>query len=579
MRKQWSTSPNVRGLREDYPHRRDRRRGLAPDVLRRRRVDAHLRRRLAADAAVGLPRPQPGRRGRRLAADVRRAASRTTSGATATSASPAWAATRPTRPGARTRRCRPCRIGPGGLKVARAHTRLGWHWWPEPNSILSVPYDGRRPCVQRGTCQQGCNEGAKASTDLTHWPKAIALGARLVTGARVRRLETNAAGLVTGATWLDRDGGEHFEPAKVVVLAANAIGTLAPAAAVGLAGPPRRPGQLVRAGRQAADDASLRERRRAVRRGPRELAGPVRLLHRVVRVLRDGRAARLRPRREVGPGAHLRPDQRRPAQPGRDARSGGPTTTSTSASHLGPRRELGPVRRGPAGRGEPRDAVGDAWRTRPGSPRRRSTTRCPRTPGGCSTSTSRRRPSRCCEAGAYTVEVDRLMRYSGWHLLGTARMGDDPRDVRAGSLEPRARRPQPVRRGRQQLRDVGRASTPRPRSARSRCGPRTTWSRPASTSRCRRERPGGSRGPGGDRSTLDRRATLAAVADLLIPEAHGMPVGRRRRRRGTPPVRARRAPRPGRAARARRSARSWASDPAARLAALERDEPDRPRRR
>ena len=30
------------------------------------------------------------------------------------------------------------------------------------------------------------------------------------------------------------------------------------------------------------------------------------------------------------------------------------------------------------------------------------------------------------EAGAHTVEVDRLMRYSGWHLLGTARMGGDP---------------------------------------------------------------------------------------------------------------------------------------------------------
>ena len=33
------------------------------------------------------------------------------------------------------------------------------------------------------------------------------------------------------------------------------------------------------------------------------------------------------------------------------------------------------------------------------------------------------------EAGAYKIEVDRLMRYSGWHLLGTARMGDDPRDL------------------------------------------------------------------------------------------------------------------------------------------------------
>src|SRR5688500_20211801 len=30
-------------------------------------------------------------------------------------------------------------------------------------------------------------------------------------------------------------------------------------------------------------------------------------------------------------------------------------------------------------------------------------------------------------AGAYKGEVDRLMRYSGWHLLGTARMGDDPK--------------------------------------------------------------------------------------------------------------------------------------------------------
>ena len=29
------------------------------------------------------------------------------------------------------------------------------------------------------------------------------------------------------------------------------------------------------------------------------------------------------------------------------------------------------------------------------------------------------------EAGAFKIEVDRLMRYSGWHLLGTARMGDD----------------------------------------------------------------------------------------------------------------------------------------------------------
>ena len=64
----------------------------------------------------------------------------------------------------------PLPIGRGGLAVARAHARLGWHWWPETNAIASAPYDGRHACVQRGTCSSGCNEGAKASTDLTHWP-------------------------------------------------------------------------------------------------------------------------------------------------------------------------------------------------------------------------------------------------------------------------------------------------------------------------------------------------------------------------------------------------------------------------
>ncbi|HET9614557.1 MAG TPA: GMC family oxidoreductase, partial [Candidatus Limnocylindrales bacterium] len=119
----------------------------------------------------------------------------------------------------------PLPIGAAGMKVARGMTKLGWHWWPEFNSINSVAYDGRRPCVQRSTCQSGCNEGAKASTDLTHWPKAIGLGAKLVTGARVSRIETNDKGLATGATWIDRDGAEHFQAAAVVVLAANAIGT------------------------------------------------------------------------------------------------------------------------------------------------------------------------------------------------------------------------------------------------------------------------------------------------------------------------------------------------------------------
>ncbi len=119
----------------------------------------------------------------------------------------------------------PLPMNPGALAVARAMSRRGWRWWPDTNAILSLPYDGRRPCVQRGTCQSGCNEGAKSSFDLTHWRKAVALGARLITGARVRRITLDAAGRASGAEWVDEAGVEHFQPAQVVLCAANGVGT------------------------------------------------------------------------------------------------------------------------------------------------------------------------------------------------------------------------------------------------------------------------------------------------------------------------------------------------------------------
>jgi choline dehydrogenase-like flavoprotein len=56
----------------------------------------------------------------------------------------------------------PLPIRESGLRVARAHARLGWHWWPDTNAILSRDQGERRACVQWGTCMQGCPIGAKA---------------------------------------------------------------------------------------------------------------------------------------------------------------------------------------------------------------------------------------------------------------------------------------------------------------------------------------------------------------------------------------------------------------------------------
>jgi choline dehydrogenase-like flavoprotein len=119
----------------------------------------------------------------------------------------------------------PLSIGKIGRKAAEGMNKLGWHWWPAAHAIPSQATATQSPCARRGTCMFGCPEGAKGSTDLTIWPKALAAGAKLVTGARVREIMTNGNGLATGALWIDRDGNEQRAEADVVVLAANGVGT------------------------------------------------------------------------------------------------------------------------------------------------------------------------------------------------------------------------------------------------------------------------------------------------------------------------------------------------------------------
>jgi choline dehydrogenase-like flavoprotein len=112
-----------------------------------------------------------------------------------------------------------------GRRMAQAMNDLGWHWWPGYNSIPSRAYGEQAQCVRYGVCMMGCPEGSKASTDITHWPAALRRGARLVTGARVTRITLDARGRADGAEYIDRDGFEHRQRADIVVVAANGVGT------------------------------------------------------------------------------------------------------------------------------------------------------------------------------------------------------------------------------------------------------------------------------------------------------------------------------------------------------------------
>jgi choline dehydrogenase-like flavoprotein len=119
----------------------------------------------------------------------------------------------------------PLPIGKISHILAKAYNQLGWHWWLQDTTILSKDYEGRAKCVNAGPCDLGCASGAKASTDITYWPRAIHQGVRLKTRCRVREITIDSKGMADGVLYYDEDDQLQEQKASVVVLACNGIGT------------------------------------------------------------------------------------------------------------------------------------------------------------------------------------------------------------------------------------------------------------------------------------------------------------------------------------------------------------------
>ncbi len=130
----------------------------------------------------------------------------------------------PAYPPKRLRAMPPLPFGAVANRAARAFSDLGWHWWPVDAAINSTEHDGRSACNNCGPCLIGCIPKAKSSVDLTYWPKAIELGVELRTIAIARHIQIEA-GRATGVTYADRHDQEYFQPAEAVVVAGNGIGT------------------------------------------------------------------------------------------------------------------------------------------------------------------------------------------------------------------------------------------------------------------------------------------------------------------------------------------------------------------
>jgi choline dehydrogenase-like flavoprotein len=117
-------------------------------------------------------------------------------------------------------------LGGVGDVLVRGCTKLGIRVCAGgPVAILSGSHGDRPHCIYRGFCIQGCKVGAKASTLITHVPEAIKYGAEIRELSMVSRISLRSKHRVDGVFYFDRDGREHFQRAKAVIVSGYAIET------------------------------------------------------------------------------------------------------------------------------------------------------------------------------------------------------------------------------------------------------------------------------------------------------------------------------------------------------------------
>ena len=118
----------------------------------------------------------------------------------------------------------PIPIGKTGEMLGKAFNSKGWHWWPSYGAISTRERNGRDACINLGPCNTGCPQGAKSSVDITYLAKAKKLGLKLLAECSVDSVivENNVA---KGVVYFDPDGVRRTLLAKGVILAASAIGT------------------------------------------------------------------------------------------------------------------------------------------------------------------------------------------------------------------------------------------------------------------------------------------------------------------------------------------------------------------
>jgi choline dehydrogenase-like flavoprotein len=121
----------------------------------------------------------------------------------------------------------PLPVKANGIIFERAARKLGWNPFPAPMAILSQPRAGRSACVNCGFCLGfGCEVKAKSSSLASVIPLAEQSGkCEIRPNSYVHKIEMDERGRATGALYFDEKKTVHLQKAKAVIVSANGAET------------------------------------------------------------------------------------------------------------------------------------------------------------------------------------------------------------------------------------------------------------------------------------------------------------------------------------------------------------------
>lgn len=116
-------------------------------------------------------------------------------------------------------------VHPIAKEIDRVCQELSWHPLTTARGIISRPYRGRAACSYCSLCgSYGCETGAKSGTNASLIPAALATGnVELRPKCMARSIEVDKEGKAKSVVYLDPDGVEQEQPAKIIVVSCTSV--------------------------------------------------------------------------------------------------------------------------------------------------------------------------------------------------------------------------------------------------------------------------------------------------------------------------------------------------------------------